>query len=609
MSQGTEFHGRGTAPAHPGRHRRGGAESWTPPLPQHRPVRHHAAGGAPEPLRHHTPVVPVEGGVPSARQYSGVAPDSGFRPRPQYSPGADRDDGFSPLPHHGGGPAPAHSGGIAPDGSQLWRYSADSAEGALGDRAHPLRRYPDSHLSADSTEGPRGDRPHTLGHYPGSPAFTEGAPGDQPHLLRRYPGSSTFAGTTEAIPGGGFLPLPNPTSAGPAMAAPQFLRHHGVLGEAPGQEVDSRPFRGLLSDSALGDPPVSGLLPLPQPRDPRPSAPLFPAAHGSLTLGERAEGHGGDLAEDEAEAPATESHAEQAARRTRVSLAAPAPQCVDLDEDDVRIYSAPPIDGLGGFTIGSVPASVTPPKTWKKAAWFATGASGAVVVGLLCAGSFLVGKPPMDQAVQGSWPGYQGVPTVADPTGEHRPPTQGGSAAGPEKSASPTDDTGTPQSGGGAGPVDGVPRPPAAEDTGAAPETATTGTGTTRPATTTAAVPRKPPVTPAQRETPVKSPWWYSFPPDAQTMGDNSEKFFNTVTTDPSAASSVTTGRLHDQGPQALAKRYAGIAYFEVKKVSIDQQRGVTINTVEVTHTDGTKTVEERTLTFGDGDKITADGQ
>ena len=97
--------------------------------------------------------------------------------------------------------------------------------------------------------------------------------------------------------------------------------------------------------------------------------------------------------------------------------------------------------------------------------------------------------------------------------------------------------------------------------------------------------------------------------PDAQTMGDNSEKFFNTVTTDPATASSVTTGQLHDQGPQALAQRYAGIAYFEVRKVSIDQQRGVTVNTVEVTHTDGTKKTEVRTLTFGEGDKITADGQ
>jgi hypothetical protein len=58
-------------------------------------------------------------------------------------------------------------------------------------------------------------------------------------------------------------------------------------------------------------------------------------------------------------------------------------------------------------------------------------------------------------------------------------------------------------------------------------------------------------------------------------MGDNSEKFFNTVTTDPATASSVTTGELHDQGPQALAERYSGIAYFEVKKITIDQQRAV----------------------------------
>ncbi|NBH09375.1 hypothetical protein, partial [Amycolatopsis sp. SID8362] len=319
------------------------------------------------------------------------------------------------------------------------------------------------------------------------------------------------------------------------------------------------------------------------------------AAHGSLPL---------DAVEDAYDdfEPA-ESRADQAARRTRVSLAAPRPSAVDLDEDDVRIYSAPPLDGLGGFTIGSVPASVTPPKTWRKAAWFATGASGAVVVGLLCAGSFLVGKPPVDQAVQGSWPGYQGVPTVIDPTGEHQPPSEGGSASGPETSSRPGNDNAGERktsANGGAGP---------GESSSGPGSSTSDSTGTTPGTTTPASAPQKPPVTPAQRETPVKPPWWYSFPPDAQTMGDNSEKFFNTVTTDPASASSVTTGELHDQGPQALAERYAGIAYFEVKKVSIDQQRGVTVNTVEVTHTDGTKTMEERTLTFGDGDKIATDGR
>ncbi|WP_242545880.1 hypothetical protein [Amycolatopsis sp. MtRt-6] len=562
MSQGTEFHGRGTAPAHPGRHRRGGAESWTPPLPQHRPVRHHAAGDS------------------SAEPPAAGSPAVGSPPRWQHAPGGSPEPG---LRHHAAGP------GSADQAPQSWHYTAPTGAGM----ADASLYYADP--------GPNGS--HPLRQHAADPAHSPAMTGADPSLhYAAGPGSNGWAVTGSP---------PSWHHAGgttPAMAGSASLPHHPY--DDPG-EVGTRPFRHCAGDSGPADPPVSGSLPLPQPSLPQPSLPqprdrrlaqpLFPASHGSLPLD--------DLDDDtrDAEDDEPESRADQAARRTRVSLAAPVPRRVDLDEDDVRVYSAPPLDalgGLGGFAIGSVPASVTPPKTWRKAAWFATGASGAVVVGLLCAGSFLVGKPPMDQAVQGAWPGYQGVPTIADPTDDRTPPTEGGSAAGPETASRPDNAAGTTRAGGGGGPVDGV-APPRddSDDSAAASETAPTGHA--KPS----APPRKPPVTPAQRETPVKPPWWYSFPPDAQTMGDNSEKFFNTVTTDPSAASSVTTGQLHDQGPQALAQRYAGIAYFEVKKVSIDQQRGVTVNTVEVTHTDGSKTLEERTLTFGDGDKITADGQ
>jgi hypothetical protein len=397
---------------------------------------------------------------------------------------------------------------------------------------------------------------------------------------------------------------------GAAPAHPGRHRRGVVDGWTP-PVPQYRPVRHHADDTAPIDVPVSGFLPLPQPggpalpqpRDRRPVQPLFPAAQGSLPLDDDLRGAPdfGDPDPGE-QVPDTASCAEPALRRTRVSLATPKPRGEDPEDDDVRIYAAPVIDGLGGFTIGSVPASVTPPKTWRKAAWFATGASGAVVAGMLFAGSYLVGNPPMDQAVQGAWPGYQGAPAVIEPTGERQQPAPrpNGSATGEENTPPLDDATGTTPTADGTGPLGG-PNPPSPDGT-------TPGSTTTDPATPSSR-PQKPPVLAAQRETQAKAPWWYSFPPDAQTLGDNSEKFFNTVTTDPAAASSVTTGALHDQGPQALARRYAGIAYFEVKKVSIDQQRGVTVNTVEITRTDGSKITELRTLTFGDGDKITGDGQ
>jgi F420-0:gamma-glutamyl ligase len=92
-------------------------------------------------------------------------------------------------------------------------------------------------------------------------------------------------------------------------------------------------------------------------------------------------------------------------------------------------------------------------------------------------------------------------------------------------------------------------------------------------------------------------------------MGETSQAFLNTVPDNPAAAADLTTGQLRDQGPQALAQGYSDVAYFEVKNVYIDQDEGYTINTVEVTHDDGTKTIERRTLTFGEDNKIQNDGR
>jgi hypothetical protein len=273
-------------------------------------------------------------------------------------------------------------------------------------------------------------------------------------------------------------------------------------------------------------------------------------------------------------------------------------------DDDARAYLAPAVDGLRTFDLGSVPASVTPPKTWKKAAWFAALSSGGVIVALLFAGSVLDGPTSTDPASRG-WPGYRGGQPLLN--GEQ----ETGSNSAENRSI-----VGKPQSGGrptrhttdaSRSPDDAPPGSTGINAGSALRAPGSTGELTTAPPQpTSTTVPTKPPVTPPLRETTFAP--WYAFRPSAKAMGDNTEKFFNTVAEDPNAAATVTTGKLRDEGPQALARRYADVAYFEVKDIYIDQNRRITVNTVEVTHDDGTKTIEQRTLTFGDDAKISSDG-
>ncbi|GAA4540659.1 hypothetical protein [Amycolatopsis samaneae] len=383
------------------------------------------------------------------------------------------------------------------------------------------------------------------------------------------------------------------------------------------------------------DPPATGSLPLPPQRTPDPgrgSTSGYLGAHGSLPLPaplpqpQRVR-QARPVPPPPPAAPADEPPARvqvsfaaparererQQAPRALVKLTPPPPRPAVPEEDDVRVYLAPPADGLGTFDLGSVPASVTPPKTWRKAAWFATGASGAVVIGLLFAGTLLVGKPETEQASQGGWPGYRGgAPVVSEDPSSQTSSGQRGGTGGHPSSGRPGQAVGnTSNVPGGATPgTSGT-----SESLGspvADPAGTPLGTSTPRPGSpsspSASRSPQKPPITDAERTT-TPPPVWYTAPQNAQAMGDNSEKFFNTVTTNPAEASSVTTGELHDQGPQRLSERYSDVAYFEVKKVAIDQRKSQTVNTVEVTHKDGTKTIEQHTLKFGDGDKITSDGR
>src|SRR5699024_6243537 len=99
-----------------------------------------------------------------------------------------------------------------------------------------------------------------------------------------------------------------------------------------------------------------------------------------------------------------------APNRTRVDLTvtdnvnSSRPQHADIPEQRRNSESEPPTEpapsGLEVFDLGSVPASVTPPRTWRRAAWFATVSSGSVV-GLLFAGAFLLGHQPEQDQTSG----------------------------------------------------------------------------------------------------------------------------------------------------------------------------------------------------------------
>lgn len=280
-------------------------------------------------------------------------------------------------------------------------------------------------------------------------------------------------------------------------------------------------------------------------------------------------------------------------RRTKVTLTPAVAR-----EDDVRVYLAPPLDGLSKFDLGTIPASVTPPRSWRKAAWFATVSSGGVVVALLVAGSYLVGQPPTDQNVAiNGWPRLPGV-QYDDGFLDAPSDTTDRTTASPEERRGSTRQR---ISDAAAVSTPGSTTLPAMPG----PSLTSAPTGTSSSMTTTTQEPQKPPPTSASRNT--RPAAFYSFPPDAETMGDRSEIFFNEITEDPEKAWQQTGGEMYAEGPDSIAARYAEIAYFTIEHVYIDQQKRITVSTMDVYWKDGSVSSEQRTLRFEEGDRITSD--
>lgn len=381
----------------------------------------------------------------------------------------------------------------------------------------------------------------------------------------------------------------------PSVPSGDTHGRHSSVPPRPRSPHWDRPAHGSLVPPA--DPSVRGSLPLlsqilsegvPEGRH------AFPAARGRLPLPD--------------DAPPVNP------RRTKVTLTPPASED-SFEDDDARVYAAPPETGLSTFDLGTIPASVTPPRTWRKAAWFATASSGGVVLALLFAGSALVGKPVPDQA-RDSWiPGLGGGLSTIE--GERVVP-----APGRESTTShelPPDSSGARPSTS----VDRSRRTDPRTTTDRTTSQATSGpavssspfSSSSRPMSgtyndhasvpTTAPVPAKPASVPAPYDSDPQR-FTLEQPPNPKTLAADSQRYLDQVTENPPAAYAMTTGPLAADGPQGLERKYADVAYFVVQYVHVHQYDDQTVCTVKVVRKNGDESTQQRVLTFERG-KISAD--
>lgn len=229
--------------------------------------------------------------------------------------------------------------------------------------------------------------------------------------------------------------------------------------------------------------------------------------------------------------------------------------------------------GLRKFNIGLVPASVTPPRTWKRAAWFAVLSSVAVLVGLTIAAAKLVGSSNPVERV--GMPGYPtDMPLLTGFSGSKPPPT-------PTSSPSMSGSRGTSH----VERPDGL-RAPADADRPAEGGSSSTGR-------TTSASSR-----------PSPSPEVVTVPVDARPVVDaeeiavRTESFYEQVATTAGTALALVSDSFRPNAEALLEERFADVSLIEVTGISVDPAKGVTTSTLRVTRKDGSTSTEKRELVF-----------
>ncbi|WP_026422498.1 hypothetical protein [Actinokineospora inagensis] len=261
-----------------------------------------------------------------------------------------------------------------------------------------------------------------------------------------------------------------------------------------------------------------------------------------------------------------------------------------------------PATGLAKFDLGSIPASVTPPRSWRRAAWFAVTSAMLVVIGLVYAAATLMTSPRRPDVIE-ALP----VPSQVPPRPMTGPPTDFALPAPevPSRPATTTTADPAPGSAAPAPPAEQSPRSGAAQPGSAAIGPVTTDS---RPGAFFEPDTGVPAPSAAVRST-VLTPMLVVPANDPGTMGDRTEAYYRDVVADPTAAYALTSGQLRRQGQEQIQRRYADVRRVDVEQIVIDPTRARTRSVVKVTRKDGSVTTEQRELTFsyGTDPRITAE--
>ncbi|HEX4703341.1 MAG TPA: hypothetical protein VH352_14540 [Pseudonocardiaceae bacterium] len=242
---------------------------------------------------------------------------------------------------------------------------------------------------------------------------------------------------------------------------------------------------------------------------------------------------------------------------------------------------APPLDplsdtgpiGLWMFNLGTIPASVTPPRTWRRAAWFTIIASAAALLGLLAVGAVLVGPVHPTSSIAGMPDFPSGVPLAAI----------GGTTSSRPANTYPTT----------VADLSDTTRLPPRHHPAAVPPATTADSPATTPAISTIPVD-----TSVAGGEPVIDP---------TKLIKTTKTFFAEVTSDAKAAADLTEQTVRDDALALIRLKYGDISSIQIQRIELDPNTGLTVSVLRVVAKDGTTTTQRTTLRFTltDDPKIT----